>query len=90
MPQGLHSIVSGRVQGVFFRAWTEKQAQQLGLKGWVRNKPDGTVEVLAQGDKDALMQLENRLNEGPAAARVDNVKSEYRELEEDLLPFHVR
>lgn len=90
MPQSLHCIVSGRVQGVFFRAWTEKQAKQLGLRGWVRNKPNGTVEVLAQGDKNCLMQLENKLHEGPPASRVDELKSEYQELEETLPNFYVQ
>ena len=67
-------IVSGRVQGVFFRAWTREQAESLGLSGWVRNRPDGTVEVLAQGDPDDLAQLEDRLHEGPPAARVAGVE----------------
>jgi acylphosphatase len=66
-------IVSGRVQGVFFRAWTREQADELGLRGWVRNRPDGTVEVLAHGDAETLSQLERKLHEGPPAAKVTGV-----------------
>ena len=51
---GVHLVVSGRVQGVWFRAGTREQALQLGLCGWVKNCPDGTVEIHAEGGKEAL------------------------------------
>ncbi len=66
-------IVSGKVQGVFYRASTREQALQLGLSGMARNLADGTVEVLACGSRDALAALERWLWEGPAAAQVDAV-----------------
>lgn len=69
----LHVFVSGRVQGVFFRAWTRNQAQRLGLSGWVRNVSDGRVEVMAQGEDGALRAFQELLGEGPPLSRVDAV-----------------
>jgi len=67
-------IVRGRVQGVGFRWFVEREAHMLGIAGWVRNKHDGSVEVLAQGTRDQLSGLHSRLREGPRAARVDAVE----------------
>ena len=66
-------VVRGRVQGVGFRFFVEREAHMLGVAGWVRNNPDGTVEVLAMGSREQLMGLRGRLREGPRAARVDAV-----------------
>ena len=66
-------IVSGRVQGVFFRASTRAEAERLGLNGHARNLPDGSVEVVAHGDDVALMDLEKWLQHGPPSARVSSV-----------------
>jgi acylphosphatase len=66
-------IVSGRVQGVFFRASTRAEAGRLGLTGYARNCPDGSVEVLACGDTAALDELQSWLQIGPPAARVERV-----------------
>ncbi len=68
-------VVSGRVQGVFFRQSTRQVARQLGLLGWCRNNADGTVEVCACGDDAAIDQLHSWLKRGPEAARVDGVDS---------------
>jgi len=67
-------IVRGRVQGVGFRWFVEREAHILGIAGWVRNNHDGSVEVLAQGTRDQLLGLHSRLREGPRAARVDAVE----------------
>jgi acylphosphatase len=67
-------VVRGRVQGVGFRWFVEREAHILGIVGWVRNNHDGGVEVLAQGTRDQLLGLRSRLREGPRAARVDNVE----------------
>src|SRR5260370_21933203 len=64
-------LVRGRVQGVGFRWFVEREAHMLGIAGWVRNNHDGSVEVLAQGTQDQLSGLHSRLREGPRAARVD-------------------
>jgi acylphosphatase len=68
--------VSGKVQGVFFRASTRDQAQKLGLRGHAKNLPDGRVEVLAVGGDDAIDALERWLHEGPPMARVEGVVRE--------------
>jgi acylphosphatase len=83
-------IVSGRVQGVYFRAWTREQAEGLGLSGWVRNRPDGTVEVLAQGDPQTLQRFESLLHEGPTAARVSAVERAEADEPPEHEGFHVR
>jgi acylphosphatase len=72
----LHCFVSGLVQGVWFRAGTFEQANKLGLTGWVRNIPDGRVEVMACGKKEIVMQLEAWLKQGPTRAKVSEVKAE--------------
>jgi acylphosphatase len=67
-------LVRGRVQGVGFRWFVEREAHILGIAGWVRNNHDGSVEVFAQGTRDQLTGLYARLREGPRAARVDAVE----------------
>ena len=67
-------VVRGRVQGVGFRWFVEREAKTLGISGWVRNNTDGTVEVLATGTGEQLSSLRSRLQQGPRAARVDNVE----------------
>lgn len=71
--QAFHAIVHGVVQGVAFRYHTRRQATALGLAGFVRNLPDGTVELAAQGSSSALEELKQWLLHGPPAARVDRV-----------------
>jgi acylphosphatase len=66
-------LVSGRVQGVGFRWFVEREAAQLGITGWVRNRDNGSVEVMATGTREQLNTLHGRLREGPRAARVDEV-----------------
>jgi len=73
----LHAIVHGRVQGVFFRAATRDHARHLGLKGTVRNLPNGDVEVYAQGDKATLERFVSMLENGPGF--VDHVRTTYAE-----------
>lgn len=65
--------VIGRVQGVGFRAWTERVARGLGLTGWVGNDPDGSVRAVFTGTDQAVNAMLERVGEGPAAARVDHV-----------------
>jgi acylphosphatase len=72
--QSRRFVVRGRVQGVGFRWFVEREAHALGIAGWVRNNHDGSVEVLAQGTRDQLSGLHSRLREGPRAARVDAVE----------------
>ncbi len=82
-------IVSGRVQGVGFRWFVDHEARQLGLAGWVRNNLDGSVEVLAMGSNEQHAVLRSRLQHGPRAARVDEVKELAAELVADLTTFRI-
>jgi acylphosphatase len=86
----LHARITGRVQAVSFRAWTQDQAHALNLAGWVRNRPDGSVEALISGPERAVADLRTRLHDGPPAARVDKVETSPA-LETDApYPFVVR
>ncbi len=69
-------FIRGRVQGVWFRAWTKEQADQLGLTGWVRNRRDGRVEALFAGPEDKLGLMLELCRSGPPAALVSAVKTE--------------
>jgi acylphosphatase len=73
----LHAVVRGDVQGVGFRYFVQRRAQQLGLAGWVRNNDDGTVELVAEGSREQLEQLKRALQEGPRMARVDRVDTQW-------------
>ena len=75
-------LISGRVQGVWFRASTQDEAKKLGITGWARNLPDGSVEVVACGTEDQLSQLYQWLQKGPELAEVKEVKSEDLPLKE--------
>ena len=79
-----HYLVKGRVQGVGFRWFVEREASAVGIRGWVRNTDNGTVEVLASGTADQLARLRRSLERGPRASRVDEVQEfeEAREIRE--------
>lgn len=70
-----HVRVTGRVQGVFFRGWTKEQADALGVDGWVRNRPDGSVEALLSGDEQVVVSLIGRMRRGPPAANVTRLEA---------------
>ncbi|MFP5329048.1 MAG: acylphosphatase [Alphaproteobacteria bacterium] len=70
-----HVRVTGRVQGVFYRAWTQDQARKLGLKGWVRNCPDGRVEAHVEGEEAAVSEMVERMRDGPLAAEVQDLRT---------------
>lgn len=67
--------VTGRVQGVWFRGWAVDQARALGLDGWVRNRTDGSVEILVAGSEEAIGVLADRCRSGPPSARVADVST---------------
>jgi acylphosphatase len=73
--------VTGLVQGVFFRAWAAEQALDLGVTGWIRNAPDGSVEAHLEGERWAVQQLVDLLHRGPPSARVSNISVEDAEIE---------
>lgn len=82
-------LVRGRVQGVGFRWFVEREAHILGLAGWVRNNADGAVEVLAQGTAEQVNSLRDRLQQGPRAARVDRVDESSANLTQGLKTFRI-
>lgn len=69
----VHLKIHGKVQGVFFRATAKEKAEQLGLVGWVRNNPEGSVEITAEGNKEDLESFITWCNRGPRNSRVDHV-----------------
>jgi acylphosphatase len=75
-------VISGRVQGVGFRFFTEAAASREGLHGWVRNSPDGSVEILAEGEAEAMERFDRQVRHGPPHARVGHVQVH------DELPEH--
>ena len=88
--QRVHIIVHGSVQGVFFRHYTKKTASSLGLKGYVRNMADGTVEIAAEGPKEKLNGLIEFCRKGPEAAEVSKVDVKFGETRNEFEGFEVR
>lgn len=84
-----HCTVHGKVQGVWFRAWAADMALELGVTGWVRNRPDGSVEAVGQGQDEALERFVERLHEGPPLARVSRVDTDWRDAGEPFSRFSV-
>jgi acylphosphatase len=85
----VHLFVRGRVQGVFFRASTQREAKRLGLTGWVRNRPEGHVEILAEGEEESLKDLIAWANRGPTAARVERVDVRWRGFGGEYFDFRI-
>jgi acylphosphatase len=86
----LHAIIQGHVQGVGFRYFVQGKATSLGLKGWVRNRWDGSVEVLTEGKRTELELLLDALYRGPRGATVTNVDPQWQEATGEFLEFQVR
>lgn len=84
------ATIRGKVQGVWFRAWTKDLAASLGLRGWVRNLPDGNVETLAQGDMETLKRFHESLHEGPPLARVSEIDVKWSPADENYTTFSVK
>jgi acylphosphatase len=86
----IRCLITGRVQGVFYRASSQEKARSLGLTGWAKNLPDGRVEVLACGEDRQLKELESWLWQGPNHASVGEVVTEIIESDEQLDGFGIR
>ncbi len=74
-PIAIKARITGRVQGVWFRGWVREEARRLGLTGWVRNQPDGSVAALFLGQRSAVMAMLALCQQGPPQARVDGVET---------------
>jgi acylphosphatase len=81
--------ISGRVQGVWYRGATEAEARRLGVDGWVRNRPDGSVEALIEGEAEAVRALADWCRHGPSGARVDGVRESPEPVGDDLAGFRI-
>ena len=89
MNRRAHLVVSGRVQGVWFRASTKEQAERLGLTGWVRNRRNGDVEILAEGNEEALAEFLAWCRRGPRGAEVAKVDVSYEDDNGDFSRFDI-
>jgi len=85
-----HIVVRGRVQGVFFRSFTQGVARSLGLSGWVRNLHDGSVEAVFEGEKKKIAECLKQLRQGPPYARVDDLEAEWQPFSGEFSGFSVR
>ena len=90
MEARIHVLVSGKVQGVFYRANTRLLANELGVKGWIKNLQDGNVEIIAEGRKNALDKLIEFCNRGPVGAKVENVDVSWDKPKKEFDIFDVK
>lgn len=92
MPEFLraHVIISGRVQGVFFRMETMEEANRSGVSGWVKNRHDGTVEAVFEGDKNSVESMLQWCKKGPPASKVDNVQLTWEPYAGEFKKFEIR
>ena len=84
-----HVVVRGRVQGVYFRGGLKQQADTHGVVGWVRNRSDGSVEAMLQGQRDAVSAVAAWMQEGPRGARVESADVEWSDVDESLQGFEI-
>ena len=85
----VHIFVSGRVQGVAFRGDTQQVARELGLTGWVKNLPDGRVEIIAEGEEQKIKDLIERTKQGPPTAQVNNIDIKWQEYKGEFKNFYI-
>ncbi len=90
MFKSYHCVVSGKVTGVFFRAWVNDQAASLGLKGWARNLDENKVEVLLQGDEAQVEEMRKRLLAGSPLSTIEDVKCDWIDYEKKYDSFEIR
>ena len=90
MKSRVHVIISGRVQGVWFRANTRDKAKQLGLKGWVKNTPEGSVEAVFEGEEKLIHEMLDWCHHGPPMAEVENVEIKKQRSSNDFDDFSIK
>lgn len=86
----IHVFISGFVQGVLFRNWTQRQAQELVLVGWVKNLPDGRVEAIFEGEKDRIEEMVKRCHKGPMAAKVEKIEVDWGKATGEYQVFSIK
>ena len=85
----IHLVARGRVQGVFYRASAQREAKRLGITGWVKNRPDGSVEIVAEGEEDQVKDFLAWAQHGPSTARVDKVETRWRSYTGEFAEFRI-
>ncbi len=85
----IHLVLRGRVQSVFFRASAQREARRLGLTGWVKNRNDGAVELVAEGEEDQVKDFLAWAQHGPSTARVDKVETRWRSYTGEFPDFRI-
>lgn len=90
MKMRVHVIISGKVQGVWYRASTKQMADQIGITGWVRNTSEGNVEAIFEGEKKLINEMIEWCNQGPPLAKVDNVTIKKMENEKNFDSFMIK
>jgi len=90
MKKRAHVVISGRVQGVWFRANTRDKAEQLGLTGWVRNTYNGNVEAVFEGEDEIINEMIAWCHKGPSLAYVSNVKVDFEEATGEFQSFSIK
>lgn len=90
MKKRAHVFVSGRVQGVFFRATTRDEARKRGISGWVKNLPDGRVEAVFEGEENDVKEMVSFCHEGSRVARVEDVDVKWEEHQDEFSDFEIR
>lgn len=86
----VHIFVSGRVQGVSFRYYTAQKAEELGLKGWVRNTEDGELEAVFEGKQDKIKEIISWMRKGPPSAKIDNINIKEEQNRGEFSNFEIR
>lgn len=90
MQKQARAVIKGKVQGVWFRAFTRDQAQAEQITGWVRNRPDGAVEAVFEGEEDAIVRVLEKCRQGPPSARVEDIETEWQEYGDEFSGFDIR
>jgi acylphosphatase len=85
----IHLVVRGRVQGVYFRASAQREARRLGLTGWIKNRGDGGVEIVAEGEEDQVKDLLVWSQHGPSTARVEELDTRWRSYTGEFSEFKI-
>ncbi|MFN7698428.1 MAG: acylphosphatase [Deltaproteobacteria bacterium] len=85
----IHLVIRGRVQGVFYRASATREAKRLGLTGWVKNRPDNAVELVAEGEEDQVKDFLAWAQHGPSTARVDKIDTRWRSYTGEFASFTI-
>ena len=86
----IHLLISGRVQGIFFRSQAKEKARELGLTGWICNLADGRVEAVIEGNKEKVEEITDWARSGPVLAKIEKIKMKEEEYQGEFKNFEIR